>query len=165
MQLLVVRHGEAEARAPLDSQRNLTPRGRDMVAQLGAAIIQKNFMPGQIWASPYVRAQQTAQILHRQLAPVDFVRECPVITPDSNVHDCLTWLQRVPESESLMLVSHQPFVTQLISWLCHASLQPDASVPSLTTSAAVLLQLDSVDAGCARIVWQLFPPLFDSRQG
>jgi len=160
MLLLIARHGEAEAQAPLDSQRNLTPRGRDITAQLGAAIVKKNFQPEQIWASPYVRAQQTAQILHRQISSSAHIRECPVITPDSSVHDCLAWLQRESERESLMLVSHQPFVTQLISWLCHATLQPDVDIPVLTTSSAVLLQLDTVDAGCARLLWQMFPPQF-----
>jgi len=161
MLLLIARHGEAQAQASQDSQRNLTPHGRDMTEQLGAAIVRKKFMPMQIWASPYVRAQQTAQILHKQMPSVTGIRECAVITPDSGVRDCLTWLQREPELETLMLVSHQPFVTQLISWLCHASFQPDISVPMLATSAAVLLQLDTVDAGCARVVWHMFPPLFD----
>jgi phosphohistidine phosphatase len=162
MHLLIVRHGEAEVVAASDEVRNLTPRGRDVTAALAQALLKKNFRPTQIWASPLVRAQQTASILREQLSFAPKLRECAAIIPEGDARRCVELLQRENANETIMLVSHQPFVTQLISWLCDASLQADAEVPSLTTSAAILLQLPQVDAGCAQRQWVLFPPLFQS---
>lgn len=164
MQLLIVRHGEAETSAASDEVRNLTPRGRDVTAALAQALRKKNCMPSQIWASPLVRAQQTAAILKRELSFAAPVRECAAVIPEGDVRRCVELLQResVGAEEIIMLVSHQPFVTQLISWLRNASMQATADVPSLSTSAATLLQLSQVDAGCAQQKWVLYPPLFQS---
>ena len=161
MQLLIVRHGEAEVQAPADSLRNLTPRGRDETQQLGRAIARKAFSPAQIWASPYVRAQQTAQILQQQFAHFDAVRACPVITPYGDVRDFTDWLARDGSAQSVLAVSHQPFVTQALSWFCHGTQQLTAGIPMLTTSAAVLIEFDPIAPGCASMKWQLFPPQFD----
>jgi len=162
MQLLIVRHGEAEMAAASDEVRNLTSRGRDVTAALAQALIKKSFVPTQIWASPLVRAQQTAAILQKQLSPASPVRECAAAIPEGDVRQCVGLLQRTDADENIILVSHQPFVTQLISWLCDASMSAGSNVPTLTTSAAVLLQLPTVDAGCAQQRWTLFPSLFQS---
>lgn len=164
MQLLIVRHGEAEMAAASDEVRNLTPRGRDVTAALAQALRKKNFMPTQIWASPLVRAQQTAAILKQQLSFAPAISECTAAVPEGDVRRCVDLLQRerTGADEIIMLVSHQPFVTQLISWLRDGSKQIAADVPSLTTSAAILLQLPDVHAGRALQQWVLFPPLFQS---
>lgn len=66
MKLWLLRHGEAEAHARSDAQRELTPHGRKEVKQ------SAGHLPGhgvsKIVASPYVRAQQTAQIVREVLA-------------------------------------------------------------------------------------------------
>lgn len=160
MQLLIVRHGEAEPSAASDDVRNLTSRGRDMTSALAQALIKKSFKPTQIWASPLVRAQQTAAILKQQLSFAADIRECSAAVPEGDARQCVELLQRESADEIILLTSHQPFVTGLIGWLCHASLQFDSNVPTLTTSAAILLQLPQVDAGCAQREWTLFPPLF-----
>lgn len=164
MQLLIVRHGEAEMHAVSDAARNLTLRGRDATTTLAQALIKKAIAPTQIWASPLVRAQQTAHILQNvlrlQLGFAHDVQQCPAIVPEGNVRQCVELLQQCASSECIALVSHQPFVTQLISWLRDATLSPAMDVPVLTTSAAVLLDLPQIEAGCAQLQWALFPPLF-----
>jgi len=162
MQLLIVRHGEAEPSAASDDVRNLTQRGRDTTAALARALIKKSFKPTQIWASPLVRAQQTAAILQQQLSFASPVRECRAAIPEGDVRECTALLQQESADDIILLASHQPFVTQLISWLCNATLLAGSEVPTLTTSAAILLQLPLVDAGCAQREWTLFPPLFQS---
>jgi len=162
MQLLIVRHGEAEPSAASDDVRHLTQRGRDTTAVLAQALIKKSFEPTQIWASPLVRAQQTATILQKQLAFTSPIRECRAAIPEGDVRECLALLQHEKAEEVILLASHQPFVSQLISWLCNASLHVGSDVPTLTTSAAILLQLPQVAAGCAQRQWTLFPPLFRS---
>jgi len=160
MHLLIVRHGEAELSAASDDVRNLTQRGRDATAALARALIKKSFKPTQIWASPLVRAQQTAAILQKQLAFTSPIRECRAAIPEGDVRECTALLQHENADDIILLASHQPFVTQLISWLCNATLQAGSDVPTLATSAAILLHLPLVDTGCARREWTLFPPLF-----
>jgi phosphohistidine phosphatase len=65
-----MRHGEAGWHT-LDQQRELTEAGRLQVANVAAQIADSPFRPVQLWASPLVRAQQTAAI-------VSEVLNCPV---------------------------------------------------------------------------------------
>ncbi len=60
----LVRHGEAVAHHPGgDAARPLTPRGESDIRRLAEALRADGWAPAYIAASPYLRAQQTAQLL------------------------------------------------------------------------------------------------------
>lgn len=112
MKLWVLRHGQAEARAATDAQRPLTETGRQEALRMGEHLQGETLEV--ILASPYLRAQQTAELvrqcigLRRAVVTVDWA------TPDD---DPLAVLDRLAErSESnILLVSHQPLVGTLLS--------------------------------------------------
>ncbi|AIG05546.1 putative phosphohistidine phosphatase [Pseudomonas fluorescens] len=114
MKLWVLRHGEAESHAPSDAQRNLTERGREEVLHSAAHLIGQPISA--IIASPYVRAQQTAQLVSEALGFVPEVRTVPWLTPDGNP---LHVLEKLDTDDNVLLVSHQPLVGNLISFLQH----------------------------------------------
>lgn len=118
MKLWVLRHGEAEPHARSDAERNLTEHGRKEVLSSAAQLIGQPI--DAILASPYVRAQQTAELVREALgfeAPIGTV---PWLTPDSNP---LTALERIDSADNLLLVSHQPLVGNLIGLLQHGHLR------------------------------------------
>ena len=114
MKLWVLRHGEAESHAPSDAQRNLTERGRDEVLRSAAHLIDQPISA--IIASPYVRAQQTAELVRTALGVVPEIRTVAWLTPDSNPQQVL---EKLDTDDTVLLVSHQPLVGNLISFLQH----------------------------------------------
>ncbi|MDR6179231.1 phosphohistidine phosphatase [Pseudomonas sp. SORGH_AS 211] len=133
MRLWLLRHGEAEARAPSDEVRELTAAGRAEV--LRSAMQLQNAEPRLILASPYVRAQQTAALVRQQLGWSGEVRSVAWATPDGEPERALAELALL-EVEELLLVTHNPFVGELAGWLLHGHRQ--APVPMGTASLLCL---------------------------
>ena len=68
MRLFLVRHGSAEEKAGrADSERALTQEGRHEVASVCPAIAAALEPPTRLLSSPYLRAEQTAEILRETL--------------------------------------------------------------------------------------------------
>ncbi len=146
MKLWLLRHGEAEPRARTDAERSLTDHGR-LEVQAAASHLQTRPLQA-ILASPYQRAQQTAEIVRQQLgfdAPVETV---PWLTPESDPGDAMLYLDRRTE-EHLLLVTHQPLVGILAGWLVHGHRETP-----LAMATASLAELDGehVATGLMRLV-------------
>lgn len=131
MKLWVLRHGQAEAHAATDAERNLTAHGREEVLVSAAQLIGKPI--DAIIASPYVRAQQTAQLVREALGFTGEIRTVPWLTPEANP---LQVLERLESADNLLLVSHQPLVGNLIGLLQHGHLRDPQ--PMNTASLAEL---------------------------
>jgi phosphohistidine phosphatase len=131
VKLWILRHGEAEAHARTDAERNLTERGRAEVLRSAAHLIGQPL--NAIIASPYVRAQQTARLVREALGFVPDIRTVPWLTPEGSPEQVLAHLEA---EDNVLLVSHQPLVGNLISFLQHGhSRQPQ---PMYTASLAQL---------------------------
>ncbi len=131
MKLWVLRHGEAEPRARSDAERNLTAHGRKEVLHSAAHLIGQPLSA--IYASPYVRAQQTAQLVREALGFEPPIITVPWLTPESHPSRVLEHLDM---TDNLLLVSHQPLVGNLISLLQHGHLH--APQPMSTANLAEL---------------------------
>ncbi|MFO2464925.1 phosphohistidine phosphatase SixA [Pseudomonas sp. 15FMM2] len=114
MKIWVLRHGEAEVHARTDAERNLTEHGRREVLRSAAHLVGQPISA--IIASPYVRAQQTAQLVREVLGFEPEVRTAPWLTPEGNP---LQVLEKLGSDDYVLLVSHQPLVGSLISFLQH----------------------------------------------
>ena len=131
MKVWILRHGEAQAHARTDAERNLTEHGRAEVLRSAAHLIGQPL--GAIIASPYVRAQQTAQLVRDVLGFQPEIRTVPWLTPDGDVQRVL---EKLDSDDDVLLVSHQPLVGSLISFLQHGhQRQPQ---PMYTASLAQL---------------------------
>lgn len=131
MKVWILRHGEAQAHARTDAERNLTEHGRAEVLRSAAHLIGQPL--GAIIASPYVRAQQTAQLVRDVLGFEPEICTVPWLTPDGDVQRVL---EKLDTDDDVLLVSHQPLVGSLISFLQHGhQRQPQ---PMYTASLAEL---------------------------
>ncbi|MBA1231616.1 phosphohistidine phosphatase SixA [Pseudomonas viridiflava] len=133
MKVWILRHGEAQSRARSDAERELTAHGREEVLKSAVHLIGKPLQ--KILASPYVRAQQTAGLVHRFLGFSEEIITVSWLTPDSDPRQVLDHLEALGANE-VLLVSHQPLVGALIGLLTHGSYQ-DAE-PMSTASLAEL---------------------------
>ena len=131
MKLWVLRHGEAQGHARTDAERNLTEQGRGEVLRSAAHLIGQPISA--IIASPYVRAQQTAHLVREALGFEPDIRTVAWLTPEGNPQQVL---EKLDTDDNVLLVSHQPLVGSLISFLQHGhQRQPQ---PMYTASLAEL---------------------------
>lgn len=132
MKLWILRHGEAEQRAPSDPERALTPHGREEVLRSAARLIGERI--DLILASPYLRAQQTAGLVHEALGLAQEVATVPWLTPEAQPWRVLDGIADLA-GQRVLLVSHQPLVGNLLVSLCGDSA---AASPMRTATLAVL---------------------------
>ena len=131
MKIWILRHGEAQPHARRDAERELSVKGREQVLHSAARLLDQPL--DSILASPYVRAQQTAELVRNALGFAPELISVPWLTPDSDPRQALSQL---PDSGNVLLVTHQPFVGDLISLLMHGHMrQPQ---PMHTASLAEL---------------------------
>ncbi len=127
MKLVIMRHGQAEAAASSDAERRLTAVGRADVENIagklwrdlcGAGLAQ----PAKVFHSPYTRTTETAQILYDRLSPIGMSKlvsgpeSTTCLLGSNTVQVVCEWVQETG-TESLLLVSHQPLVSELLCWL------------------------------------------------
>ena len=150
MQLVILRHAEAEPGADNNPDRLLTSVGRQ---QADAMARQLDQLLGsfRVISSPWVRAAATAAIL-RAGAPHDLASVA--LQPSAAVPDAAAVLEPLFDAESaLVIVTHQPLCGRLIHWLTDGHDQPLAVAPC----SGALLELDWPAAGMARLVRWLAP--------
>lgn len=117
MKLYLLRHGEAEAYSLTDESRELTERGKEH-AQMAANWLAKVIDgPVSLWASPYLRTQQTAQPIADALAIDITHHQC--LTPGMTAQKVVNEL--IDEEGSIILVTHLPLVGRLASLLIEGS--------------------------------------------
>ena len=154
MKLYLIRHGAAEAGAPDDMSRNLTVRGESQ-AQAAASWLAQNISgPVSLWASPYVRTQQTAAPIAKALGIDIVAHHClqPGMTPQKVVDELCQ------QQKSIILVTHLPLVGRL------ASLLTEGSIFDQPWSPAEIWQLEGevFAAGCLTNTNVWYPALDDA---
>ncbi|MDR8014220.1 phosphohistidine phosphatase SixA [Ectopseudomonas guguanensis] len=133
MRLWLLRHGQAEPQAASDAARELTAHGRQEVQQAAAQLAGRPLTA--IVASPYVRAQQTAELVRDALGFAGKISTVPWLTPDSDPREVLKYLDERAGAE-VLLVSHQPLIGALGGLLVHGHRQEP--LPMRTASLAEL---------------------------
>jgi phosphohistidine phosphatase len=146
MNLWILRHGEAQYRARTDAERELTAHGREEVLGSAGHLLGKPLR--WIIASPYVRAQQTAELVRQALGFSDSVLTVPWLTPESDPRNVLDNLD-LYAGDDVLLVSHQPLVGSLIGLAVHGNLQ---QAQPMNTASLAELQADFPLAGAMELV-------------
>ncbi len=124
MKLWVLRHGEAEPYGSRpDSERALTAHGREEALRSAAELIGQPISA--IYASPYLRAQQTAQLVREALGFEPEIRTVDWLTPDNRPQAVAEQLVSV---DYALLVSHNPLVGNLLGYLQHGHVQQPEAV-------------------------------------
>lgn len=143
MKLVVMRHGDARASRGSDAQRELTAQGC-MEVDRTAEALREAFEPTVIAASPLVRAQQSAERVCRVLgsAPFETWQE---LTPSASCGRVCEKIKNVA-CDRLLLISHQPFVTDFVEYLT-------GEFVMMRTGVAVMIELSHVEARWGEVAW------------
>lgn len=136
MELVLLRHGEAERDAPADDLRRLTPRGQEEARATGLRLQELQLRSPVVCASPYRRAQETARLVADGLG-VAAVRTLPGITPDDDPRRALLAIAECCEAgRTLIVVTHMPLIGSLLALLVDGDLRQPPGVR--TAGGAVL---------------------------
>lgn len=127
MKLIIMRHGEAEPYQKNDKERNLTRFGQNQAEFAGrrlAEYLQCGFEKPRVETtivSPYLRAQQTFDCVSKQIqsnAKID----SDMIVPEGDIDQLADYVHGVSADDeapdSLMIISHMPFVSLFADKLC-----------------------------------------------
>jgi phosphohistidine phosphatase len=121
-----MRHGQAESSARTDKQRALTPFGIQQVTLNAEKTLQDKVFD-YVFVSPYLRAQQTWEIIKRVNVEFKYLHTVDWITPDVPTQPALDQLFSLTETRptaskdnslSILLVCHQTFAGRLVAHLC-----------------------------------------------
>lgn len=152
MEVFVLRHGKAEPYNSQDASRELVERGRREVEQIIQASLNDLQHIEEIWVSPYIRAQQTAQIAaHHLRLPL---RSQKLLLPETDPRLVISLIQEV-QYASLLLVSHQPLVSRLVDTLCGSA----AGFHSMETAALACIDMEIAGVGLGSLRWLRHPSL------
>lgn len=146
MNVFIMRHGEAEVSAETDARRELTQEGKDDITQMATTYADDLAQVDVIWASPYVRAQQTAQLMSACLSKPVVTQ--PFLPPNGNPIDVLGALES-HRDQTVLMVSHQPLVGILVDGL--ARLEPGRY--RMGTGSLAYLSTDVYANGCSELRW------------
>ncbi|MFT7491509.1 MAG: phosphohistidine phosphatase [Pseudohongiellaceae bacterium] len=149
MYVFVMRHGEATSFSLKDADRELTDHGRREVSAMIQHCANSFASIDEIWASPYIRTQQTAALVSAALK-VDII-SCDFLTPTNNSDQTLEMLAGV--NRTILLVSHQPLVGTLVDKL--AGLEPGRY--RMCTAAIACIESELFTTGAGKLEW-LYQP-------
>ncbi|CAN5350640.1 phosphohistidine phosphatase SixA [soil metagenome] len=118
--LYVMRHGPAEdyAATGRDFDRALTAPGRDRVRAVAAKLREMDEAPKLVVASPLVRAQQTADLVAKELR-VEAIETDDAFAPGGD-GAAFVHAAAAQGKKRLMVVGHEPDLSELVTELLAA---------------------------------------------
>ena len=147
MKLFILRHGKAADGIP-DALRELKTRGREDVRKVVESRKSELLGIDKIQSSSLVRAEQTAAIVADLLDYSGEVVENVHLTPWARPSDFMATIE--DDAGDLLVVSHQPFVSDLVSYLANEDIW-------MPTSSLVCLEAEHFLPGTADLCWQENP--------
>jgi phosphohistidine phosphatase len=119
MNLYLIRHAIAEEESPTgdDSQRGLTDKGAKKMRQIAKGLRELGVEFDYILTSPYIRAEQTAEILGDVLKMKKRIVTSENLAPTGNPDQLLAEINEKYSVNSLAIVGHEPYLSNLVGLL------------------------------------------------
>lgn len=155
MLITFLRHATAEegSLSKADADRSLIDKGEKQVKRLAAFCQANQLIPGTIYSSPLLRAQQTATILNERLPGCPVPQIVDWLGTDTSVSTLLSELSKLAEQalDDVWLVGHEPDFSEFIARvLATAPYNIVVKKASLTR-----LDVDFSDVPTARLLWSV----------
>jgi phosphohistidine phosphatase len=132
MNLYLLRHGIAVApdypKIQSDGERQLTPKGVRRMRKAARGLRQLEIPFSTVLTSPLIRARQTAEIVCEALGLQSDLEEISGLAPESSVDHLIFSLTRFQDREHLLLVGHEPLLSDAISFLLAGKNGPEVKV-------------------------------------
>jgi phosphohistidine phosphatase len=116
MELLILRHAEAEPYAASDSQRALTPRGIVQARLVGNFCLSAGLLPEVILTSPYVRTVETARYFAEVSGSSEAIH-CQWMGCGMSPEMACDGLSDFEKMDRVLMIGHEPDLGCLIGHL------------------------------------------------
>lgn len=157
MNLFILRHASAGERRPnpiLDRKRPLDKEGKRYCLQLANVLNELKLQFDLIVASPLKRSVQTASLVGTEMGYESQILISNALAPDASFRDFQRLLAECRGYENLLVVGHNPNLSQFLSGLL---VGPDATtLPHLRLRKGSLARV-TLDRGPATLQWLLDP--------
>jgi len=153
MNLYLLRHGEAESRAYNDPERQLTSRGRHEIEQVARQFAVRQLPLDCCFASPYTRAQQTAEHFLQHSGFTLPIQHSDILIPEVRASAVMTFLAGL-QVQSVLLVSHNPLLSELNALLTEGDI---SHMHILGTGELICVKLDVLGLGMGSTAFRLLP--------
>lgn len=161
MNLYFLRHGIAVDRDPKsfpdDSRRPLTLKGEDRIRLICGAIQRLDISFDYILSSPFLRTRQTTDIVASEMNLRNALVFCDELKPGGEMKSLLRRISQLsPKPENVLLVGHQPDLSQIISMMISGS---NDTLIDLKKGGFAKLEVDQSlrPTRCATLAWSLTP--------
>ncbi len=168
MKIIIIRHAIAENPTLFaktckdDTLRPLTEKGIKRILQSRLGLKKLEPKAEYILSSTLVRAVQTAEQI-AELYPEATRQAIPQLNPGSDPAKLTSLLSDLPPESTVLLVGHEPDLSELISWFTNGS---HFSFLQLKRGAACLLQFKGAPrSASAELIWLLPPRQLRSLSG
>ncbi|CAM5205536.1 phosphohistidine phosphatase SixA [Alishewanella longhuensis] len=115
--VVIMRHGEAQAQAATDSLRPLTEHGRIEVQQMALWLAEAVPVFDYVWVSPYVRTRETAALMleaQQHGAKLEVLPELVPEAPAFALQQRFDLLLAAEPDAKVLIISHMPLVSFLV---------------------------------------------------
>ncbi len=153
MRLYFLRHAEAED-GPVDAGRALTSKGRRDARGLGRYLKATEIDFTHAFASPLVRARETAEIV-LEACPVakrGKLMEAVELLNGATVAGFRRWVGTLPDDSSVLLVGHEPSMSGHVRRFLGIS-----SAGALVLPKCAIIRIDSADHKTGALKWFMGP--------
>jgi phosphohistidine phosphatase len=160
MQLYIIRHGIAidreHPKCPPDPERYLTEEGVEKTKQVAKAVAALHAGADLLLSSPYVRANQTAEIFSEALDyPRQKIRRTDLLLPGAEPSLLFRELAKEKQASSVFLFGHAPQLDDIIA----TALGSKRHVTALKKAGVALIELKRVSPPMGQLVWLATPKL------
>jgi len=154
MQLYIVRHGIAidreDPKSPADPERYLTEEGLEKTKRVAKGVAALGVSADLLLTSPYVRANQTAEIFANELDyPRQKIRRTDLLLPGGEPSLLFRELAKDKQSSCVFLFGHAPQLDELIA----TALGTKHHITSLKKAGVALIELKRVSPPSGQLVW------------
>ncbi|WNB76691.1 SixA phosphatase family protein [Methylomonas koyamae] len=155
MLITFLRHATAQehTQAKADADRALTDKGIKQVKRLAAFCERNQLIPGNLFCSPVLRAQQTADLLHAYLPGCPAAQSTDWLAIGAAPHQIGEQLNLLANrgGEDIWLVGHEPDFSECIAQLLNTS----ADVLCIKKASLTRLEVDFESPHSATLLWSL----------
>jgi phosphohistidine phosphatase len=144
--VFIMRHGEAEAKAETDALRVLTQKGRDDIAQMSSSYGDALAQVDIIWTSYYVRAKQTAELMSEHLSKPVLIQD--FLSPGAIPMEVLNQLE-AHRDQTVLVISHQPLIGIVVDGLANL----ETGRYRMGTGALAYIKTDIYANGSGELQW------------
>lgn len=121
MNLYFMRHGIAKEKPDPsmadDADRPLSSKGMKRTRKIAKGIRHLGISFDVLLTSPLTRARQTVDIIGAELGAQAEIEEIPSLAPDGTFDQLMADLARYQERNHILLVGHEPFLSEVLSSL------------------------------------------------